>query len=373
MSSISGSIIGGIAQLGSTLIGTSAAKKENRKEREFNAQQAQLNRDFQTQERIAAQEWNEQMWNKNNEYNSASSQIHRMLEAGINPNAAFGNGYTSAEAAAPTTTPQAGSQASYSSGLGATLLSTLSQQALTLAQVENIKAQTDNQKYELTWNKMTENERFDMLVNMNKEKLASIKKTLSDVGINDFNKDLQERTFAWFAKRSEAELKIINEQLNNLRIQYQDVLASIDLKEANIQGIFADIRNKDKQNELYDANIQQSKEQANLIGKQASGQETANMLQQMIYDYSAVTAIPVGAPESHVLFTLWAAGEQNAFSDKLTMADYQNASNPASKYQAGKDLSRRANYEDYSSYKDRYGRKYNNRKFRPSWGTTYTK
>ena len=42
----------------------------NDDEQKFNASEAEKNRQFQTSERLAAQEFNEEMWNKNNEYNS---------------------------------------------------------------------------------------------------------------------------------------------------------------------------------------------------------------------------------------------------------------------------------------------------------------
>lgn len=69
-----------------------ASEDQQKREQAFNAEQAQLNRDWQTAERLAQNEWNLNMWNKNNEYNSLSSQVKRALEAGVNPNLVFGNG-----------------------------------------------------------------------------------------------------------------------------------------------------------------------------------------------------------------------------------------------------------------------------------------
>lgn len=53
-----------------------------------NAREARKNRQWQTNERIAAQQWNEKMWNMENEYNDPSAQLQRMMDAGINPAAA---------------------------------------------------------------------------------------------------------------------------------------------------------------------------------------------------------------------------------------------------------------------------------------------
>lgn len=75
---------------------------ENQKDRDFNAEQAELNRQYQTSEREAAQEWN-----------SAGAQVQRMSEAGINASAVLsGSGGSSA---AGTSSPMQGSPASASS------------------------------------------------------------------------------------------------------------------------------------------------------------------------------------------------------------------------------------------------------------------
>lgn len=84
---------------------------EAEKARDFNAAEAEKNRDFQTSEREAAQQWDLEMWNKNNEYNSPVEQMNRMLEAGINPNTAVGQ-IQGGNASAPTTSAQSGSAAS---------------------------------------------------------------------------------------------------------------------------------------------------------------------------------------------------------------------------------------------------------------------
>lgn len=55
--------------------------QENEKSRVFNAEQAQLNRDFELD-----------MWNKQNEYNTPANIVKRMMAAGVNPAAAFRQG-----------------------------------------------------------------------------------------------------------------------------------------------------------------------------------------------------------------------------------------------------------------------------------------
>ena len=78
-----GGIIAAGASLASNVIGSSSQSSTNETSKEiaemnnkFNAEQAQLNRD-----------WQEDMWNKNNEYNSPSAMISRGLNPFIGSNA----------------------------------------------------------------------------------------------------------------------------------------------------------------------------------------------------------------------------------------------------------------------------------------------
>lgn len=282
-----------------------ASQKAQDKEMAFNAEQAQLNRDYQTSERIASQEWNEQMWHKNNEYNSASAQVQRMLQAGINPNTAFGNGYSSAESAAPTTTPQAGSAASYSSSMASSILSALTDQNLKMAQIDNLKANTESTEINTKY--------------IGKRATAEIAKIYSDIGVNDFNKDLQERTFALFDKKTRAECDVMMETLNKLRNENLEILKNIDLKDAEIQKIFSD--------------IELNKKQGNKLDAETTGQNIDNAIQQIVLEFSDATDIPVGASEQQSLFYLWKEGKMQDVYDKIKM-NQSESDNPL-KHAAG--------------------------------------
>lgn len=62
-----------------------AAKEINQINNEFNASEALKDRDFQTSEREASQQWNLDQWNRENAYNDPSAQRARMEAAGFNP------------------------------------------------------------------------------------------------------------------------------------------------------------------------------------------------------------------------------------------------------------------------------------------------
>lgn len=90
-----------------------AAKEINQINNEFNASEALKNRDFQTSEREASQQWNLDQWNRENAYNDPSAQRARMEAAGFNPyNMNIDTG--SASTSGAQSSPGSGSQASAS-------------------------------------------------------------------------------------------------------------------------------------------------------------------------------------------------------------------------------------------------------------------
>lgn len=71
-------VVGGLT---SNILGNENTKDNNQSNNAFIAEQNQLNRDWQTD-----------MWNKQNEYNTPYAQMTRLKEAGLNPNLVYGNG-----------------------------------------------------------------------------------------------------------------------------------------------------------------------------------------------------------------------------------------------------------------------------------------
>lgn len=85
-----------------------------------------MNRQFQTGEREAAQDWNLEMWNKENEYNTPKAQLERALAAGINPNAAVqGISGSSNAGSVQGSSGQSGSQASAPGSVAGSLMDTI--------------------------------------------------------------------------------------------------------------------------------------------------------------------------------------------------------------------------------------------------------
>ncbi len=80
-----GSIAGGLLGVGSSVIQNSQNRQNVKETNQMNYKINQMNNQF--NERMAMQQRNfqENMWNKENEYNTASAQRRRLEEAGLNP------------------------------------------------------------------------------------------------------------------------------------------------------------------------------------------------------------------------------------------------------------------------------------------------
>ena len=218
------------SSLGTSIFGSLSASDQWSTEAEFNANQAQLNRDFQRSERLASQEFNLDMWNKNNEYNSPAQQLERAKAAGINPNAAIA-GMSPGSSSPVTTSPMSGSTASAPGSLASSMLLQDATLANLFANTRKTNAEADNQTHQLKWNMLTEPIRYDSLITMNDKDKAEIAKLVSDVGFNDYNKDLQERMYRWYSAMSEEEVQIKKNQATLLYNQNAEKLANIKLIE----------------------------------------------------------------------------------------------------------------------------------------------
>ncbi|QCS35950.1 minor capsid protein [Capybara microvirus Cap1_SP_60] len=94
--------LGSLFGIGSTNSTNEQNAAENQKNRDFNAEQAQLQRlweeqqqqrtmEYNTSERLATQQWNQEQQEQAREWNSIGAQMQRAEAAGINPNAIAGS------------------------------------------------------------------------------------------------------------------------------------------------------------------------------------------------------------------------------------------------------------------------------------------
>ena len=84
-----GTVIGGIGGAAVSAIGSFFGNKSNRK---ASAEAFERESKFAREERLAQQQWIEQMYEKNNSYNSPAAQMQRLKEAGLNPDLMYSRG-----------------------------------------------------------------------------------------------------------------------------------------------------------------------------------------------------------------------------------------------------------------------------------------
>lgn len=85
-----------------------AQKQENQINRDWQTEQAEIARNFNQSERVAAQDWQKAMIDFQNEYNSPVNQAARYRDAGLNPNVVM-SGQSQSISATPSGSPQSSS------------------------------------------------------------------------------------------------------------------------------------------------------------------------------------------------------------------------------------------------------------------------
>lgn len=80
-----GSIAGGLLGIGSSAIQNSQNRQNVKETNQMNYKINQMNNQFNERMAIQQRNWQENMWNKENSYNTASAQRQRLEEAGLNP------------------------------------------------------------------------------------------------------------------------------------------------------------------------------------------------------------------------------------------------------------------------------------------------
>lgn len=102
-----GTVIGSIGGAAISAIGSFFGNKSNRKQ---SAEAFERESAFAREERLAQQQWIEQMYEKNNSYNSPAAQMQRLKDAGLNPDLMYSRGdvgnATAPEAPAQAPTPR---------------------------------------------------------------------------------------------------------------------------------------------------------------------------------------------------------------------------------------------------------------------------
>lgn len=332
--SILGDLIGGGFTLGSQGMALKSARLQQEREQKFNAEQAQLNRDYQTSEREATQEYNTgereaaqayntsereaaqayntsereaaqqfnlDMWNRENEYNDPRAQMERMVAAGINPNAVAqgiaGNGSTAGSVAASSGASSSGasvSGASSSPGSGsvattpsiagfigesiANSANSLWQNLAMQREVKGKQLDNDMKQKELGWAEedhyLSHEQIKASIAEMNKnvdDKDADIRLKDQQLSfLSDMNPVQLKTANAMYSKVS-GEVRQIDQQIENLKKQYQ-------LTDEQIRNISADTDKKKAETDLIGAQQDLTESEKALTDLRSLYQEKENIV-----------------------------------------------------------------------------------------------
>lgn len=132
-----------------TLTSSIGSAKLNKRNRKFAAEQQQKLMDYNAAENEKAYQRNLDMWNKVNAYNAPASQVQRLIDAGLNPNLAYGNISTGNAESAPQAQPNQGvsiDQAGYSDYYQPLMAGFKDMAQNSLALATSAKTMTENKK-----------------------------------------------------------------------------------------------------------------------------------------------------------------------------------------------------------------------------------
>lgn len=296
------------------LVGGLLANHQAKKTREFNAEQAQLNREYQTSERIAAQEFDLDMWNLNNEYNSLENQIARARAAGVNPNAILGGDYKTPTSSPVTTTPMSGNAATDSSGgsLGSAFINAGSNIGNSIGNF--VKNMMDSK---VAIKQVQLNEK---MINSNIDhNLASIQKLFSDVGVNDASAEQIKKATSWMDKRNDVEIQEIAARVTNWYNQNNKILQEIKNLEANEKLTDSQTTYQETLNTYADR-------QQSAFTTQAESDAAISALKS---ELAKAIGVPVDSPEFLFNWKLAINGKFEEYCDKVIMPKTQATWRPS--------------------------------------------
>lgn len=297
----------------SSAIGSWLGTNEAEKDREFNAQQAKLNRQFQRNERLASQEFELDMWNMNNEYNDIGSQIARARAAGVNPAAIIGGNYNSAVANPVTTQASQGSAASYNSGMGPAMMNGITNAGMGIADGVKSLVDSDAKIKETIMNR----ELIDSNIKVNE---TTIKEMLSRIGVNDATAANINASTYWMNQKGVPEIqkiiadytKIYNENIAIFQ-QIRESMARTENIEAGTENINASTAGIKIENAYKPAMLSEQiegQQLANDIAVQKLSQEELNTwVMQFKKDFAIALGMPVDSPEFMFNYILAINGE----------------------------------------------------------------
>lgn len=295
-----------------TLASVESSKSMQNKELQYNAEQAGINRDWQTNERIAAQEYYTDLFNQANEWNSIGSELERGRAAGVSPSAIISGKFNSPSAQPSMPHVGSGSQASTSSGgaIGSALVGAMPN--MLNATGSFVKNMTDSFVAR------------DML-GLNKQYISSqihgnyakIKETLSNAGVADATEAQIYQSMRWAEGLNAAEQQRRIAQSTLYYNQCADILSMIEFRKAQATNL--EFQNANLAGQTYLSYVQGNKVNieaaiAEIYGSQIAIEEITQEQLETIESrirvgLAQVLGAPVNSSDFALTYNVWKKGE----------------------------------------------------------------
>lgn len=230
-SGLAESLLGIAGSIGGQYLGADLGSKQLEKEQEFNHNESELARQYNTAEREATQQWNLEQWNRENEYNSPAAQLERAKAAGFNPNAAVEGISGSSNAGHIQSAPQSGPAASSPGSVAGNLMDLIGNSANSIMSNALVAEQVEGLKIDNLWK--------------NKEKDVAYRQARQNLKNSELEGEekkialkLQKQLYKQNELENPLKLSVLAEEINKLTAE-QDLLkkqaATEDAKKVNLE------------------------------------------------------------------------------------------------------------------------------------------
>lgn len=291
----------GIESLWNRVTGRGQTNAE-RAAQDFSAQQAQINRDFQSAEAQKARQWQENFYTQ---YQSPQAQVRQYQDAGLNPALMYGRGATPAASASTASNGPSGDTAAgvIAPADPSSLLNLVFGMAKLPSEIDLLNAQADDFRASAT-GKDIQNAYSPQILEQNLRK--------GDMDILNTQAAITTAQYQWALMSSQEQLNIIKASLTEAEIS--DVLASASLKEMQAATEVLKQSNLEITNDLIAAQIATEKMRPLMVAAQtvlARNQATSisldNFQKELTNEVSRNTG--VAAPKNCVDLLFKTTGE----------------------------------------------------------------
>lgn len=250
-----GGLLKGVESLWNRITGRGQTNAE-RAAQDFSAQQAQINRDFQSAEAQKARQWQEDFYTQ---YQSPQAQVRQYQAAGLNPALMYGRGATPAASASTASNGPSGDTASgvIAPADPSSLLNLVFGMAKLPSEIDLLNAQADDFRASAT-GKDIENAYSPQILEQNLMK--------GEMDILNTQAAITTAQYQWALMSSQEQLNLVKASLTEAEIK--DVLASADLKEKQAATEVLKQANFEVTNELLAAQIATEKMKPAMIAAQ---------------------------------------------------------------------------------------------------------